>query len=81
MDVSIQITLNTNDKKHAPSINDFINRLNGYDDIVVKPNALGTKVSGDLERTMDIINDEFENSFREEIKSNFNMKLDIKHKS
>ena len=62
-------------ENYEPAILDFINRLNQYDNILVKTNATSTHVVGDYDEVMPILQGEIKLSFEKYGKAIFVMKV------
>lgn len=63
MNTSIDISYYPLKDEFKPSIKDFIQRLNKYQNIVVQSNGMSTQVFGDFREVMDILTNEIEKSF------------------
>lgn len=55
MRVSVDISLYPNNENFIPPIQDFIEALNRYDDVLVRTFATATIIQGDFDRVMDIL--------------------------
>ncbi|GAB3091455.1 hypothetical protein G8770_12830 [Aestuariicella hydrocarbonica] len=55
MKVSVDISLYPNQEDFIPPIQDFIDRLNTYNDVEVQTFPTATVVMGDFDRVMDIL--------------------------
>jgi len=63
MKVSIDISYYPLKVEYLPPIQDFIDRLNDYQEIDVDTNGMSTQVFGEYRRVMEILTDEIEKSF------------------
>ena len=75
MKVSIEISMYPLNEVYKPSIQNFIDRLNSYDEIKIAENNMSTQVFGEYRTAMKIVQDEIERSSLEEPKVVFVMKL------
>ncbi|NIB44014.1 hypothetical protein HBA55_30710 [Pseudomaricurvus alkylphenolicus] len=64
MQVSIDISLYPNNEDFIPPILDFIEHLNGYDNIQIQTFPTSTVVMGDFDEVMDILKTEIK-AYRE----------------
>ena len=58
MNVSVEISYYPLNVEFIPPIKDFINRLNGHDQLRVKTNGMSTQVLGEYDDVMKILTSE-----------------------
>ncbi|MCX7552505.1 YkoF family thiamine/hydroxymethylpyrimidine-binding protein [Marinicella sp. S1101] len=75
MQVSLEITLYPLDQNYIPPIQDFIDRLNAYDELKVIGNTMSTQVFGDYSRVFEILNKEMQRTHSNTPKAAFVMKV------
>ena len=75
MRVSIDISMYPLNPDYVPSIKNFIDALNSYDEITTQENNMSTQVFGEYRTAMKIVQDEIERASGEEPKVVFVMKL------
>jgi len=63
MNVSVEISYYPLNVEFIPPIKDFINRLNGHDQLRVKTNGMSTQVFGEYDDVMKILTSEIRRSF------------------
>ncbi len=63
MNTSVDVSYYPLKDEFIPPIKAFIDRLNTYDDIVVRTNGMSTQVFGPYRRVMNAITHEIEQSF------------------
>lgn len=63
MNVSIDISYYPLNIEYIPPIKDFIERINGYKDLVAQTNGMSTQVFGEYKYVMTAITNEIEKSF------------------
>ncbi|MBC8408561.1 MAG: hypothetical protein H8E12_07560 [Rhodobacteraceae bacterium] len=75
MECSVEISMYPLNADYKPAIITFIKRLRKHAFITVETNGMSTQVFGDYQRVMNAINTEMENTFTEEGKVVFNLKV------
>ncbi len=75
MKVSVEISLYPLDKNYIPPIQEFIDRLNSYQQIKVVENTMSTQVFGDYAEVMDIVNKEMHKTHKTTPKAAFVIKV------
>ena len=75
MECSIEISMYPLNKDYKKTIISFIHSLKKYPFIKVKTNGMSTQVFGNYNRVMKAIKSEIENSFLNENKVVFNLKI------
>ena len=75
MQVSIEISLYPLKNEFIPPIDDFIKKLEKYDDVEIKKNAMSTQLFGEFNHLIKIIKNEVEQNFMRELNSVFNLKI------
>ncbi len=73
--VSVEISLYPLTEEYIPPIKDFIDRLNGYDDLTVHTNTMSTQVFGEYDRVMEILGKEMQATHAQTPKACFAMKV------
>ncbi len=63
MKTSIEISYYPLKEEYIPPIREFIDRLNKYDDIIVKTSGMSSQVFGDYFNVMKVVTDEIYRSF------------------
>ena len=63
MNTSVEISYYPLNVEYIPPIKDFIDRLNGHEDLIVQTNGMSTQVFGDYFIVMKAITDEIYTSF------------------
>ncbi|MCD4772098.1 MAG: hypothetical protein K8R41_01795 [Bacteroidales bacterium] len=63
MKTSIEISYYPLKEEFIPPIKDFIDRMNAYDNIIVKTSGISTHVFGEYFEVMKILTDEIHKSF------------------
>ncbi len=75
MKTSIEISYYPLNDSFIPHVKAFIERLQMYDSIVIKPNTMSTQVFGEYDELMSIMNKEIKKSFETLPHSIFIMKI------
>tara|TARA_R110002072_G_scaffold20841_3_gene75166 strand:+ start:48779 stop:49060 length:282 start_codon:yes stop_codon:yes gene_type:complete len=75
MKVSVDMSLYPLADDYIPAIKEFIDRVSGYDGIVVKRNDLATQLFGDYEQVMDMLKIEIRRSWESHGKGIFVVKF------
>jgi len=75
MECSVEISMYPINNDYKLAIIDFIKRLRKHPFITIETNGMSTQVFGDYKRVMKAINTEIKNSFTNEGKVVFNMKV------
>ena len=75
MQVSIEISLYPLKNEFIPPIDDFIKKLEKYDDVEIRKNAMSTQLFGKFNHLIKIIKNEVEQNFMRELNSVFNLKI------
>ena len=75
MECSVEISMYPINTDYKPAIINFIKRLRKHSFITIETNGMSTQVFGDYKRVMKAINTEIKNTFIEEGKVVFNMKV------
>ncbi|MFK7957992.1 MAG: YkoF family thiamine/hydroxymethylpyrimidine-binding protein [Lysobacterales bacterium] len=73
--VSIEISLYPLRDDFIPPIAQFIERLNGYQELTVQTNCMSTQVFGEYARTLEIVSAEMRKTHAEYPKATFAMKV------
>ncbi len=63
MNASIEISYYPLKEEYIPPIRGFIDRLNDYNDLVVRTNGMSTQVFGEFKQLMQVLTDEICKSF------------------
>jgi uncharacterized protein YqgV (UPF0045/DUF77 family) len=63
MKTSVEISYYPLNNEYIPPIKDFIDRLNRYDQLIVKTNGMSTQVFGEYFEVMNILTNEIHKSF------------------
>ena len=63
MDIAVEISLYPLDEEFIPRIQDFIDRLNRHQGLLITTNHLSTQVFGDHERIFEVLREEMGKSF------------------
>ncbi len=64
MKTSVEISYYPLNNSYIEPISDFIDRLNGYKELVVRTNGMSTQVFGNYDDVMDSVTREMKASFR-----------------
>ena len=75
MECSVEISMYPLNSDYKPAIIDFIKRLRKHPFISIEINGMSTQVFGDYNRVIKAINTEIKNTFTEEGKVVFNLKV------
>lgn len=75
MECSIEISMYPLNADYKPAIITFIKRLRKHPFITIETNGMSTQIFGDYKRVMNAINTEMKNTFAEEGKVVFNIKV------
>lgn len=75
MECSVEISMYPLNTDYKSAIINFIKRLRNHPFISIETNGMSTQVFGDYSRVMKAINTEIKNTFKEEGKVVFNMKV------
>lgn len=75
MKTTIEISNYPLSEEFIPKIQDFIDRCNTYDDIIIKTNATSTHIVGDYDLVMQLIQKEVKTSFEKFGKQIFVIKI------
>jgi uncharacterized protein YqgV (UPF0045/DUF77 family) len=75
MRIAVEISLYPLDANFIPPIQDFIDRLNRYPEINVVTNAMSTQISGEHARVFEILGKETAQTFAEQGRRVFVMKV------
>ena len=75
MECSVEISMYPLNADYIPPIITFIKRLRKHPFITAETNGMSTQVFGDYQRVMNAINTEMKNTFTEEGKVVFNLKV------
>jgi uncharacterized protein YqgV (UPF0045/DUF77 family) len=75
MKVSIEISLYPLDQNYIPPIQEFIDRLNSYQELKVIENTMSTQVYGDYAKVFEILNTEMQRTHHKTPKAAFVMKV------
>ena len=75
MQISVEISLYPLDQNYIPPIQDFIDRLNTYDELKVVENTMSTQVYGEYARVLAILNTEMQRTHQQTPKAAFVMKV------
>ena len=75
MECSVEISMYPINNNYKPAIINFIKRLRKHPFISIETNGMSTQVFGDYNRVMKAINTEIKNTFTEEGKVVFNIKV------
>lgn len=75
MKVSVEISLYPLDQNYIPPIQEFIDRLNGYDELKVIGNTMSTQVYGDYAKVFEILHTEMQRTHQHTPKAAFVMKV------
>ena len=75
MECSVEISMYPLNSDYKPAIIDFIKRLRKHPFISIETNGMSTQVFGDYNRVIKAINTEIKNTFTEEGKVVFNLKV------
>ena len=75
MQCSVEISMYPLNSDYKPAIIDFIKRLRKHPFISIEINGMSTQVFGDYNRVIKAINTEIKNTFTEEGKVVFNLKV------
>lgn len=65
MKAAAEISMYPLDKDYIPPIEDFIERLQGYDGLHVQVNAMSTQIFGPYDRIMEALTREIRGSFEQ----------------
>ena len=65
MKLVVEISLYPLHQEYIQPIQDFIDRLNGYPNLITKTSATSTIVSGDMNELMDILNKEMQQTYQQ----------------
>lgn len=65
MKLVVEISLYPLHQEYIAPIQDFIDRLNGYSELITKTSATSTMVSGDMDLVMDILNKEMQYTYQQ----------------
>lgn len=71
MQLSVEISLYPLKDGYIPDIKGFIQKLEQYDDLWVKPNKMSTQICGEFDRVMSILQTEMKASYQEQYKAVF----------
>ena len=72
---SVEISMYPLNADYKPTIITFIKRLRKYPFVNIETNGMSTQIFGDYKRVMNAINTEMKNTFAEEGKVVFNIKV------
>ena len=75
MECSIEISMHPLKADYKPAIINFIKCLRKHPFINIETNGMSTQVFGEYKRVMNAINTEMKNTFKEEGKVVFNLKV------
>ncbi len=75
MQVSVEISLYPLDNYYIPPIQDFIDRLNTYNELKVIENTMSTQVYGEYAEVLAIVNKEMQRTHQTTPKAAFVMKV------
>lgn len=75
MECSVEISMYPLKTDYKPTIINFIKRLRKHPFVTIETNGMSTQVFGDYKRVMKAINTEIKNTYKEEGKVVFNMKV------
>ena len=75
MECSVEISMYPLNTDYKPAIIAFIKQLRKYPFITIETNGISTQIFGDYKRVMKAINTEMKNTFIEEGKVVFNIKV------
>lgn len=65
MQLAIEISLYPLDQQYVPYIQDFIDRLNTYEFLLVETSHTSTLVSGDYDKVMQVIQSEMKSTYEQ----------------
>ncbi len=63
MNISVEISYYPLNVEYIPPIKEFIDRLNGHQEVVVQTNGMSTQVFGEYFKVMEILTSEIHKSF------------------
>ena len=75
MECSVEISMYPLNADYKPAIINFIKRLRKHPFITIETNGMSTQIFGNYKRVMNAINTEMKNTFTEEEKVVFNIKV------
>lgn len=65
MKIAVDLSLYPLDANYIPPIQEFIDRLNTFEDVKIVENQLSTQVFGDYDRVMEVITQETKRVFEQ----------------